>query len=58
MPKMFCMHTLADYIVPANQQETPIERDIALTLASYNIRAVAEMSNAASPTLVIGPTRA
>ena len=44
MAKMPCMHTLVDYIVFANQQEAPIQRDIALTLASYNIGAVAGKS--------------
>ena len=42
--KMPCMHTLAEYITPTNQQDTTIQRDIALTLASYNIGAVAEKS--------------
>ena len=36
------MHTLADIVSPATQQEAPIKRDIALTFASYNIGAVAE----------------
>ena len=44
MAKMPCMHTLAEYIAPAHQQETPIQRGIALTVASYNIRVVAEKS--------------
>ena len=42
MPKMPCMHTLADFISHANQQGTSIKRGIALALASYNIGAVAE----------------
>ena len=45
MAKMPCMHTLADRIFSADQQETPIERDIALTLESYNIGVVAEKSH-------------
>ena len=43
MAKMPCMHTLAEYIAPV-KPETPIQRDIALTLASYNLGAVAETS--------------
>ena len=41
---MPCMHTLAEFITRTDQQDQPIQRDIALTLASYNIRAVAEKS--------------
>ena len=36
------MHTLADIVSPAAQQGAPINRDIALTFASYNIGVVAE----------------
>ena len=40
---MPCMHTLADIVSSTTHQEAPIKRDIALTFASYNIGAVAEM---------------
>ena len=43
MAKMPCMHALAECSAPA-KQETQIKRDIAMTLASYNIGAVAEKS--------------
>ena len=35
------MHTLASYLMP-DKQEDPIQRNIALTAASYNIGVVAE----------------
>ena len=38
--KMPCMHVLTSYLSP-NKQETQVQRDISLTLASYNIGAVA-----------------
>ena len=40
---MLCMHALAECIVSA-KQETQIQRDIAMRLASYNIGVVAEKS--------------
>ena len=39
--KMPCMHTLAGYLTP-DKQEDPVQRNIALSMASYNIGAVAE----------------
>ena len=39
--KMPCMHTLASYLMP-DKQEDPVQRHIALSLASYNIGAVAQ----------------
>ena len=38
---MSCMHILANYLTP-DKQEDPVQRNIALSLASYNIGAVVE----------------
>ena len=50
---MPCMHTLASYLMP-DKQEDPVQRNIALSLASYNIGAVAEKANVNGVTAFAG----
>ena len=38
---MPCMHTLASFLMP-DKQENSVQRNIALSMASYNIGVVAE----------------
>ena len=51
--KMPCMHFLASYLTP-DKQEDPVQRNIALSLASYNIGAVAVKAYANGVTAFAG----